>query len=153
MRACVEVLDRSASEGAAVQAVEAALLEAAHSERWPAEWGTPAVDAGCPLAPFALEQPGKDFGERKVCRDEVGPYLVYAYVVDAARLEERFPPELIDTALTPGVRSAVQEDIAVNGECYQVAESWYLTPEDLSDEELLEKYALNIWPIADVSVE
>lgn len=154
LRTCVEVLDDSVRVEDTAEMIQEALLAAMQDSRWPDDFGTPAVDVGCPLPPLALEETSKDFAERKVCRREVSPYLVFVFVGNASLFEERFPESVLATARVPGTRKAIQEDIALNDNActYDVSEAWYLTPEELSDSALLETYTFDIFPIADVGV-
>jgi hypothetical protein len=139
-QACVEVLDDSASPEDASQTILTALLKASYDERWHRHFGTPTADVGCPLPPAAL-QGQKDRFEEAICSPVVGPYLVYVFVGDAALFSERFPDDIVRPR---GTRVADQEALRQgSAKCANsVAEAWYLTPEDLLDEALLEEYIL-----------
>ena len=146
-RACVEVLDESVTAEDARTAVEEALLIATENTRWHIRFQTPSVDIGCPLPPAALAS-----NPEPECRSEVSPYLAYVFVGDTALFEESFPEErLAQSFPVPGIRRYKQEYLSIDARsCTQVAEGWYLTPDDLRDGALLQQYIFGIYPIAEV---
>ena len=152
LRACVEVLEDDVNVEDVASAIEAALLAATEDPRWPDEFGTPAVDVGCPLPPAALEETDKPLLSRAICRAEVSPYLVYVFVAETSRFTERFQEEFV--RLTLGTRKASQEVIPKGqGSCNGVAEAWYLTPDEFGDADLLQRYIFGefgIFPIAEL---
>lgn len=149
LRACIEVIAEVADEDSAAEAIASALGAAQQDARWPGSFGTPVVDKGCPLPPVALDEDLPNEGAP--CLAEVSPYLVFVFVADAARLLERYPPELLEE--TDGVRKASEERILGSRGCLgDVSEAWYLTPDELGDNELLRRFIfgpLGIFTIAD----
>lgn len=151
MRACVQVLDGGTTVEKATAAVEAALRAARDDPEWPEDFGIPAVDFGCPLPPVALDATIPSAVDRTICRELVGPYLVYVFIGDSSQFAERFPQEIVEAG-GEGRRWAAQEYISgPERPCdHQVAEAWYLTLGDLQDSALLESYIFNIFNIRDL---
>lgn len=135
--ACATVLDESSSESAAVGRLTEALVDASQDEEWPAEFGTPSVDAGCPLSPAALDARTPRFVDRVLCRRDVSKYLVFVFIADEAVFRERFP-----TTPADGVRIAPEESISQDGAtCFgDVSVGWYLTPAELANNDVLNRY-------------
>lgn len=147
-RACVEVLDESVAEEDAEAVIEEALMAATKDQRWHVEFQTPSVDIGCPLPPAMLASDAEP-----ECRSEVSPYLAYVFVGGALLFEESFPEERLRQSFpVPGIRRYKQEYLSVDARpcAVQVAEGWYLTPDDLKDGALLQQYIFGIYPIAEV---
>jgi len=150
LRMCVQSLDASTDAGEAIAAMEDALLKAMDDRRWREEFDTPAVDAGCPLGPAVMDPAF----QRVLCRPQASPYLLYAFVGESSSFDEVFPDEQLQYSFpVPGIRRASQEAISVGGsQCaFQVAEAWYLTPDDVRDEGLLQQYIFSIFSIAKVA--
>ena len=147
-RACVEVLDHSISVEDAKAIIEEALLSAAREPGWNIQFKTPSTDVGCPLPPVALAS-----NPEAECRSPVSPYLAYVFVADEGLFAESFPAERLRNSFpVPGIRRGVQEKLSeVRRPCAdQVAEGWYITPDELQDSELLQEYIFGIYPIASV---
>lgn len=153
LQACVQLLDDDADLEDARTAVEQALREASKENRWPGGFGVPTVDSGCPLGPIALERAGRSSFRGELCREAVSPYLVFVFVGNSRLLVERFPSDLVRRS--GGVRKAGQEALMdARGECaLSVSEAWYLTPDELTDRDLLRRYIFGefgIFPIAEI---
>lgn len=149
LRACVQILDNAAPADEAAAAIREALVAAVDDYQWPASFGTPQVDVECPLPPVALDT-SERMAKRAICREEVGPYLVHAFVADESSLTERFPEGFVQN--TRGIRKASHEQLLVNDFCEGVSEAWYLTAEQLDDPDLLQRFIfgpLGIFTIAD----
>lgn len=148
MRACVQALDDSIDLKAAATAIEEALLSASTDKRWPAAWGVPAVDEGCPLPPVALDEARGTL--RTLCLAEVSPYLVFVFIGDTTQFAERFHEKTVRES--NGVRKATEEELLAQEDCLgQVSEAWYITPAELGDPTLLQRFIfgpLGIFPIA-----
>ncbi len=150
VRACVQALEEGIDPKAAADAIQGALLSASTDKRWPAAWGVPAVDEGCPLPPFALDRSRGTSSQRAPCLAEVSRYLVFVFITDASRLTERFPEQTVREA--GGARKATEEELLGEQGCMgDVSEAWYLTAPELGDPDLLRHFIfgpLGIFPIA-----
>ena len=148
MRACVQALQDGTDLRAAADAIEEALLIASADERWPTAWGAPTVVEGCPLPPAALDEARGTL--RTLCLAEVSPYLVFVFVGDTTQFAERFHEKTVRES--NGVRKATEEELLAEEDCLgQVSEAWYLTPAELGDANLLQRFIfgpLGIFPIA-----
>ncbi len=147
-RACVEVLNFSLSVEDSRTIIDEALLAAAEEPGWNIHFKTPSTDVGCPLPPAALASDPEPF-----CHSDVSPYIAYVFVGVESLFAESFPAErLANSFPVPGIRRFHQEYLSEGEQpcAHQVAESWYITPEELRDSELLRQYILGIYPMADI---
>ena len=149
LRACVEAVGEDVDVTGAVAAIEEALLIASDDARWPPAWGTPEVDSGCPLPPVALDTTRGSLRERTPCLPEVSQYLVFVFIAERSLLAERFEEQT--TRDGGGVRKAGQENLLGELGCEgSVSEAWYLTPTELEDSALLQRFIygeLGIFPV------
>lgn len=150
LRACVEAVENDVDVSGAVEAIDEALLIASEDRQWPLAWGTPEVDSGCPLPPVALDMSRGTLGERTPCLPEVSQYLVFVFIAEQSLLTERFEEQT--TRDGGGVRKAGQEMLLGELGCEgTVSEAWYLTPTELEDPALLQRFIygpLGIFPVA-----
>jgi len=138
---CVQVVDDSATEGDAIDSIRVALEEAVSEGRWP-HGAPPEATVGCPLPPVALTMTDQPIDERRVCGRAISPFRVQVYVANVERFEERFSSE--------SIRRAPHEYWTVSdtrlGTCFvQASEAWYLTPDELGDQSLLDQYVRGIF--------
>lgn len=143
---CVQVMDDSAAERDAIDGIRVALEKAVSEGRWP-HGAPPEATVGCPLPPVALTMTDQPINERRVCSRTVSPFRVKVYVADVKRFEERFSSE--------SIRRVADEYWTVSdsrlGRCFiQASEAWYLTPDELADQGLLEEYIRGIFLLGEV---
>lgn len=149
LRACVQAVENDVDVSGAVEVIEEALLIASEDSQWPLAWGTPEVDSGCPLPPVALDTTRGSLVKRTPCLPEVSQYLVFVSIAEQSLLAERFEEQT--TRDGGGVRKAGQENLLGELGCEgSVSEAWYLTPTELEDSALLQRFIygeLGIFPV------